>query len=169
MLILFSIYVIYLPCWRLTTPVCYSYKGTMSDGVCIQSSPYTCGASAMVTLLSQYGIESTEGEMARLTETIPFKGVSNFQAVAGLNRKLIEVNSNFTGKLKVYSDDEIDEIQTPCLTAIKYSLFFDHMICVLKIKQDFVEIADPLKGQRTMTRKKFLDQWRNVNIEMIKK
>lgn len=167
MLILYSIYVIYLPCWRLTTPVCYSYEGLRAGGVCFQSSPYTCGASAMVNLLSEYDIRSTEGEMARLSETIPFKGVSNFQAVAGLNRKLAEEGSNYIGELKVYQDDELDKINTPCLTAIKYSLFFDHMICVLKVDQDFVYVIDSLKGKRKMTREKFLEQWRNVNIEMI--
>lgn len=166
MLILFSIYVIYLPCWRLTTPVCYSYEGVGAGGVCFQSSPYTCGASAMVNLLSQYNIKATEGEMARLSETIPFKGVSNFQAVAGLNRKLAQENSNYVGGLKVYSDDELDKINTPCLTAIKCSIFFDHMICILKVEKDFVEVIDSLKGKRNMTREKFLEQWRNVNIEM---
>ena len=169
MIILFSIYIIYLPAWRLTTPICYTYKGVMKDGVCIQSSPYTCGASAAVTLLSEYKINSTEGEMARLTETIPFKGVSNFQAVVGLNRKLTETNNKYSAVLTVYRDDQLSKIKTPCLAAIKYSFFFDHMICILNVDNDFVEIADPLKGKRSMSRKLFLEQWRNVNIEIKKK
>lgn len=169
MLILFSCYVVYLPCWRLTTPVCHSFEGTKAGGICFQSSPYTCGAAALVNFLKLQKIKATEGEMARLTETIPWKGVSNFQAVAGLNRKLSKANSSYIGELQVYGDDELDKMKTPCLTAIKYSIFFDHMICVEKVDPDFVYVIDSLKGERKMTREEFLEQWRNVNIEMRKK
>lgn len=169
LLILFSIYVIYLPSWRLSTPACYKNEGKFKNGVCLQSTTYTCGASAIVSFLSKYGIKATEGEMARLTETIPYKGVSNFQAVAGLNRKLEALNSDFTGELKVYRDEELDQMKTPCITSIKYSIFFDHMICIKRIDGDYVYIADPLKGNTKMERDEFLQQWRNVNIELHKK
>lgn len=166
---MFSIYVVYLPFWRLSTPECYSLKGRNAGGVCFQTSPYTCGAAAMVNYLRKYNIPATEGEMARLSETIPWKGVSNFQAVSGLNKKLAAENSDYIGKLKVYDDKELDKIKTPCLTAIKYSIFFDHMICVEGVDQDYVYVIDPLKGKRKLSREKFLRQWRNVNIEMREK
>jgi len=165
LLIIFSIYTVHMTVWRFSTPDCYSFDGKIKDGVCIQTSGYTCGASSMVTILKNMNIDATEGEMAKFSGTIPFKGVSNFQTAAGMNRKFRKEALPYNMVLKTYSDKELIKIQTPFLVTIKHAFFCDHMVCVLKIQNDEVILGDPLTGKRSISTEAFLDLWKNVVIE----
>jgi peptidase C39-like protein len=165
LMIIFSIYTVNMTTWRFTTPACYSFDGKIKDGVCIQTSGYTCGAASMVTFLKNMNTDATEGEMARFSGTIPFKGVSNFQTAAGMNRKFKKEALPYKMVLKTYTNDELMEIQTPFLVTIKHAFFCDHMVCVLYIEENEVILGDPLTGKRSISTKEFLSLWKNVVIE----
>jgi predicted double-glycine peptidase len=166
LLAIFSIYTIHMPIWRLSTPACYSFKGELKDNVCMQTSGYTCGAASMVTLLNNINIKSTEGEMAELSGTIPYKGVSNFQVLHGMNMKFKKAKQPYATELKVYSDEDLTKIQTPFLVTLKHAFFCDHMVCVLEISDKEVLLGDPLTGRRTITHQEFLNKWKNVIVEI---
>jgi type II secretory pathway component PulM len=52
--------------WHLQKPAIYDLEGKITDGVCQQTSFDTCGAASMVTLLNKIGIQTSEGERAKL-------------------------------------------------------------------------------------------------------
>lgn len=72
--------------WRLSEPAVYASAVSAAGGVCPQSTDYTRGAASMVMLLDRLDIPATEGEMARLSVTVPRRGISAFQAAYALQR-----------------------------------------------------------------------------------
>lgn len=150
--------------WHLTRPACYDYRRNMPDGVCLQTSTFTCGAASMVTMLDKLGIQATEGEMAELSGTIPGRGVSDFQAADALRRKLRQVEDPRRVSIDPCGLDEMKTIPTPFLTSLKYSFFFDHMVCVLEVNEDHIVVGDPLKGRDVLSFDSFRSKWRGVVI-----
>ncbi len=162
--IFLAIFVAVATAWHLRPPASYDLGRNMTQGVCMQSTGYTCGAASLVTMLDAMGIEASEGEMARLSRTIPGRGVSDFQAAAGLQRKLDEIHSNTRVEFITRPDGDPTGITPPFLAGIKYSMWFDHMVCVLELRDNAVVIGDSLQGRRLMTYEQFAEEWRGVAI-----
>jgi predicted double-glycine peptidase len=150
--------------WRLLPMPMKDFGRKMQDGVCLQSSGYTCGAASLVTMLDRMRIEATEGEMAMLTGTIPGRGVTDFQATYGLQKKLQSIGRSETVEVIECADRDPSRVQPPFLAGIKYSFWFDHMVCVLEMHDDLVVMGDPLQGKRMMPLETFRDQWRGFAI-----
>jgi len=55
-------------------------------------------------------------------------------------------------------------LNIPCLVNIKYNILVDHMIIVIKIKEDIVTVADPITGIDYLTKEQFLRKWRGSVI-----
>ena len=55
--------------WSISPHAPFQPLNCYANGVCIQSTPTTCSACSVVTLLGHYGIESSELEMAELCLT----------------------------------------------------------------------------------------------------
>jgi hypothetical protein len=62
--------------------------GKPRNGLCGQTSSYSCGAAASATLLAQHNIYATEREMADLCTTGPMTGTDEFEVCMGLRAKL---------------------------------------------------------------------------------
>ena len=58
----------------------------MQDGICRQTTGYTCVAASMVTALRARGIDATETEMARLAHTQVNGGATDSRALWALQR-----------------------------------------------------------------------------------
>jgi predicted double-glycine peptidase len=157
-------YVIIMQRWRLATPEAYAFERTMNNGVCMQSSGYTCGAASMVTLLHQHGIEATEGEMAQLSGTIPDRGVTDMQAARALQRKLEALGRLERVRFVIVRDHDPESVPTPYIASIDYSFWFNHMICVLEVHDDRVIVGDPLVGLQVLAPDDFREQWLGVAI-----
>lgn len=150
--------------YRLFPIPMHDFGRNIKAGVCLQSSGYTCGAASLVTLLNEMGVEATEGEMARLTGTIPGRGVSDFQAAYGLQQKLAQLDRPERVQITYKEDRDPTGLATPFLAGMKFSFFFDHMVCVLSVNEQGVEIGDPLQGRRTMRGDEFRREWRGFAI-----
>jgi ABC-type bacteriocin/lantibiotic exporter with double-glycine peptidase domain len=151
--------------WRLSRPVAYDFAGRIDeDGVCLQSSGYTCAAASMATLLRVHGIEAAEGEMAELSGTIPGRGASYFQAAGGLRKKLRRMGRSERPILRVPGRRGLEAIPCPFLAGVGHGFLFDHMVCVLGVGPGSVRIGDPLRGARTMDRREFEDRWQGIAV-----
>jgi hypothetical protein len=116
--------------WHLQKPAIYDYKGKIIDGVCQQTSFDTCGAASMVTLLNKIGVQTSEGEMARLAMTAPGKGLSPHQAAYALRKKLGQLGRSENAVIVVPELRDLHELPRPFLAGIKFSFWTNHMICV---------------------------------------
>ena len=151
--------------WHLSQPDIYAYKGQMVDGVCHQTAPETCGAASLVTLLNTMGIQSSEGEMARLSMTAPRKGLTPHQAAYGLKRKLAQQGRMEHVDVRVPALKELYDMPGPFLAGIRFSSLENHMICVLETARGALIVGDPISfGRKNWSWEYFKKKWSGVVI-----
>jgi hypothetical protein len=93
LLIVCGLYYVKTGWWMVGPPVPELRTSTYRDGICRQSTGYTCVAASLVTLLRAHGIEATETEMARLSYTEIHGGATDTRAVLALERKLRDLRA----------------------------------------------------------------------------
>lgn len=130
-----------------------------ATGLCRQSSGYSCTAAASVTLLHQFGIETTEREMVLRcrtgtggTQTMgALYGIQSVAAPHGLRVRLDRPEGKNPAWLRV-----------PCLVSLRFSLGVDHSACVLAVDPvaKTLTVADPLGEIREVRFAGFTRDWR---------
>lgn len=143
--------------WMLRPPPPDVPSSHYADGVCRQSTPYTCVAASLVTLLRADGIETSEGEMARLSYTEVGIGTTDTRAVLALRRKL--AGRGFDVHYERMSFDRLRAVELPVLVPLKWGYFVSHMVPVLAIDADGVLLGDPLTGARRIACAEFEREW----------
>jgi predicted double-glycine peptidase len=132
------------------------------DGICKQTTGFTCGPAAAVTVLSQLGIEAQEGELA-ITSKCSLKNGSTYENLASAIKKLY-------GKkgidCSIRNFDSIDQLKDICpmIAVIKLSFVMDHYTAVLEVTEDKVIAGDPIVGKKEWTYEDFRKKWRFVGI-----
>lgn len=130
-----------------------------SHGVCLQSTDYTCGPAAAVTVLRQHGLEAEEGRIAVLARTTRFTGTP-----PDLLCMAVEKVSGLQGRFTYAPSLDHLRDKVPFIALVKYAFLIDHYVTVLEVRDDAVVIADPLIGRTELTRSEFDDRWRNSGI-----
>lgn len=117
----------------------------LSEGVCRQSTPSTCGPASAVTLAHQAGIELNEHELARASFASA-GGTENWYLVRALRARglqpefmRIEANPN--------------QLPYPAIAGVrlKYATGTGHFIPILGETNGQYQIGDPMRGAETMT------------------
>ena len=151
--------------WRLQEPDIYDYKGKITDGVCQQTSFDTCGAASMVTLLNKIGVQTTEGEMAKLAMAAPGKGISPHQAAYALRMKLGQLGRSEKAVILVPNLKDLHDLPKPFLAGIKFSFRTNHMVCVLETSREKLVVGDPISvGPKKWSWDKFSMMWSGIVI-----
>lgn len=101
------------------------------DRQCAQTTTWSCGPAACVSLLSYLGVEATEGEMARLCRTASYGGTSLFHIARGLRAKLPD------RKVHIVKGDRARGLAI-------VSVYRVHVVAV-KFEGDAVVVHDPAK------------------------
>ncbi len=167
MLIVVALYFVKGGLWMVRPPPPDFKSSKYVDGVCRQSTGYTCVAASLVTLLSAKGIASSEGEMARLSYTEVGNGTTDTRAILALRRKLRGAYVDV--RFEQMSFERLREIELPALVPLKWGYFVSHMVPVLEIDADGVLIGDPLTGARRMRIDEFRGQWLGRGIHLADK
>jgi hypothetical protein len=170
MLVLFVIFVAHYTIYPFVEPLMVRQElegletNLDANGVCRQSTLYTCGPASAVTALHQLSIRSGEGQIAILARTCPSAGTA-----ADLLCDVLQTN---------YGDDlldcryqpfrSVDELRNLCpvIVQIHYSLMIDHFITVLEVEGDEIVIGDPICGRVRMDRAEFEKIWRFTGITL---
>ena len=132
------------------------------NGICFQSTDYTCGPAAAVTALGKLGLSAEEGEIAVLSHTSPVAGtlpaclsaaLQNRYGVAGL-------------KCKYRHFDSIEQLRHAGLTLamVRDSFLLDHCLAVLEVSDDTITVADPMAGMMSIPHEQFRKIWRFSGI-----
>ena len=105
---------------------------------CAQTTDYSCGPAACVTLLSYLGVSASEGEMMRLCRTPPFGGTSLFRICRGLRLRL----DSDPYRVKILDDGaaRLREFGVPAIVMVGKL----HVVAV-RFDGDSVVLHDPLK------------------------
>lgn len=154
--------------WDSLAP-CVQPQYTMSaqfdeDGVCRQSTAYSCGPAAGVTLLRLAGHEITEGEMARLCLLRRDKGVTPLELCRGLNVALRSQGRRAT--ITRLLPEQLDAVRVPFLAEIRRSRSPEHCLLVLAVRPDRVLVADPAAGRYPFPRGDFAREWTGLAITL---
>ena len=151
--------------WHLQESDIYDYNGKITDGVCQQTSFDTCGAASMVTMLNQMGVQTSEGEMARLAMAAPGKGISPHQAAYALRKKLGELGRTEEAVLLVPDLKDLHDLPNPFLAGVKFSFRTNHMVCVMETAQEKLVVGDPISvGPKKWSWDNFKMMWSGIVI-----
>ncbi|MCC6321188.1 MAG: hypothetical protein IT438_07110 [Phycisphaerales bacterium] len=133
-----------------------------SNGVCRQSTGYTCAASSMVTMLRARGVAAEEQEMARLSHTQVGGGATDSRVLWALERKL--ATTSLRPRYQRLGLDGLVAASKPCLVQLDWGYFTSHMVPVLEASAETVVIGDPLSGRREMAAAEFMRKWKGAAI-----
>ena len=124
--------------WMLIAPDASSQRRAGGDHHCAQSTPYSCGPAACVSLLSYYGIDTTEGVMMALCRTPPNGGTSLFRIWRGL---LLRTDAN-PRQLRIVdgSPEELRRLGVPAIVSDGRL----HVV-VARFDEDKVVLHDPAR------------------------
>lgn len=125
-----------------------------TDGVCRQTSGYSCAAAAAASFLHHYGVETSEREMARHCATRPGAGGTSMCGVMrGLRRKL-------PGRSVRITAPDYGTLPAPALVSTRLNWLLGHCIVVERVYPDRVVVMDPLVGRCSMSRERFEASWK---------
>jgi len=132
------------------------------NGVCRQTTSYTCGPAAAVTALGKLGLRADEGELAVLSYSSPVIGT----LPACLTSAIQDRYSADGLSCQYRRFDSIDQLKNEGITlaVVRDTFLLDHCIAVLDVSDDAVIIADPITGTRLMPCKQFEKIWRFCGI-----
>jgi len=133
-----------------------------TDGVCLQTTDYTCGPAAAVTALRKLGLPADEGEIAMLSYTSFTTGTSPDILAEALQNRYGE--DGLVVDYRVFKS--ISELKEAGLTLAitKFGFLVDHYVTVLEVTDTEVVVGNPLNGRDVMPYDKFRQQWRFVGI-----
>src|SRR5258705_3404955 len=134
------------------------------DGVCRQSTEYTCGPAAAVTALRQLGFAAEEGELAILAHTSTAIGTPPDLLAAALQKRY-EAEGLHCAYRHFRSVEELKDAGL-VLAVTKFALFVDHYVTVLEVTGTEVTVADPFYGKKGDSREEFSEAWRRCGINL---
>jgi hypothetical protein len=133
-----------------------------SDGVCLQTTDYTCGPAAAVTALGKLGLPANEGEIAVLSHSSPITGTLPRCLYTALQNHYsgegLKCRYRYFKSLAELADAGIT------LVVVRNTFLTDHCVAVLDVSNGTVTVADPVVGKVLLPRKHFEKIWRFSGI-----
>jgi len=133
-----------------------------ANGVCIQTTDFTCGPASAVTALRKLGLPGEEGKIGIISGTSSIEGTPPDMLAEALQNEYGK-----DGLIAEYrSFKDISDLKQAGLTlaVIKYRFLVDHYVAVLEVTDTEVVVGDPLGGLARMSYKDFRKKWRFVGV-----
>lgn len=136
------------------------------DGVCRQSTAYTCGPAAAVTALRSFGVKAEEGQLAVAARTTRVTGTDTGVMCAALRE--IAGQNGLACEFRRFR--RLDDIETGGIVVlpVRHTVMADHFVVLLSADDAEVTIGDPARGLRKMPRPAVEHIWRGVGIVLKK-
>lgn len=121
------------------------------DGdVCLQSTPSTCGAASVATILSQYGVRASERTLAAEAHSYA-GGTEAWYLARAIRRRGLETRFCISSGLD-------PEIPFPAVAGVRLEST-GHFIAILSRNGDRFQIGDPIIGREELTQKQLLERY----------
>lgn len=134
-----------------------AWAGEWMDGVCLQSTPSTCGPASVATLLRMGGPEVSEAEVARAAHS--YGGGTEAWYLARCVRSL-------GGKARFFiGGPGFESIRPPVMVGVKLG-GSGHFIPVLAKDGDALILGDPLIGRDRVTMEEFRRRYEDTGFRM---
>ena len=138
-----------------------------SDGVCIQTTDYTCGPAAAVTALRHLGLSAEEGRIAILSETSSIAGTPPDMLAEALQDEYGK--DGLIAECRTFKN--VAELRQTGITlaVVKFTFLVDHWVAVLQITDSEVIVGDPTGGFMKLSYSDFEQKWRFVGVILKRK
>jgi len=132
------------------------------NGICRQTTDYTCGPAAAVTALGKLGLTAEEGELAVLSYSSPMTGTLPTCLSAAIENRY----SADGLRCRYRHFDSVDQLKNAgvILAMVKETFLTDHCLTILDVSENAVTVADPVTGTRLMPHGQFEKIWRFSGI-----
>lgn len=130
-----------------------------ADGVCIQTTPSTCGPASAATLLRHFGKAANERQLARECHSC-MTGTENWYLVRALRRRGVPVRYQITAH-------EPAKLPTPAIAGVRLPGGVGHFITVLGRTDTGYIIGDPCFGRSEATRAALADQYQFTGFFLV--
>jgi len=132
-------------------PIFYSvdfadFEDRWSNGICLQTTPSSCGPASAATLLKAAGYSVSERQLAQECFTSK-SGTENWYIARALRRRGFKVNYLITAVKSGY-------LPYPALAGVQLNNGWGHFIVVLDETECCFIIGDPLVGKRILEKHK---------------
>ena len=133
-----------------------------SNGICFQTTDYTCGPAAAVTALGKLGLAASEGEIAVLSHSSPVAGTLPRCLYTALKKRYGADGL----KCQYRRFDSIAQLRNAGITlaVVRDAFLLDHCVAVLEVSDRMVTVADPVLGRTLMSYEQFEKIWRFSGI-----
>jgi hypothetical protein len=133
-----------------------------AEGICYQSTDYTCGPAAAVTALGRLGLSADEGEIAVLSYSSPVAGT----LPTCLSSALTTRYGSEGLKCQYRYFDSIAQLRDAGITlaVVKVGFLSSHCVAILDVSEDMITIADPVLGRNLMSYEQFENVWEFAGI-----
>lgn len=116
------------------------------DGICKQTTGFTCAPAAAVTVLRLLGVEAKESELAIHSKCTPKGGTTNENLVNAIE-KLYGKKGIDCSYLPFDSIEQL-KVKCPLIACINLSSVVSHYTVVLEVTEDKVILGDPIGGKK---------------------
>lgn len=132
------------------------------NGVCIQSTDYTCGPASAVTALRRLGFSAEEGPLAIAARTTSTEGTPPDILAATLRDRYGK--DGLVCEYRAFKN--IDDLRKSglVLAVEKFNLLYDHYVTVLEVNDRDVIVGDPAGGLTVLSPAEFEKEWRFEGI-----
>ncbi len=133
-----------------------------SNGICRQTTDFTCGPAAAVTALGRLGLSGDEGELAVLSYSSPVVGTLPACLTSALQKRYGADGL----KCSYRRFDSIEQLREAGITlvVVKDAFLLDHCVAVLDVSESGVTVADPVTGAEVVSYQRFEKMWRFAGI-----
>ena len=138
-----------------------------SDGVCLQSTYYTCGPAAAVTALHKLGFEAEEGQLAIQSLTSSLTGTQSDILAEALRRQYGKNGLS----VEYRQFENISELKDAGLivATVKFGFMVNHFVTVIKVTDSQVIVGNPINGLQKLSYDEFQQEWLFMGIVLKRK
>lgn len=136
------------------------------QGVCRQTTSFTCGAAAAATGLRHLGVSADEASLAVASRTSPLIGVSAWDLFLAMRSEARRAGLNCSfGFFRRLSDVPVGVV---FLAVMRDTAWNDHCVAMLDFSDGRLLVADPAAGLKWMSVCEFESRWRGYGITLYK-
>lgn len=134
-----------------------SLQDEWDGGICLQSTPSTCGAASTATILKQLGVDSTESALAAEAHSYTGGTEAWYLARAARSRGF-DVDFAFTAGFT-------PELGLPAVVGVRLGTI-GHFIPILGQEGDQFIVGDPLRGRELLSREELEERYDFTGFHM---
>ena len=127
-----------------------SLHETWDAGVCLQSTPSTCGAASVASILNGYGVQVSERDLAQDAHSY-LGGTEAWYLARAVRARGCDARFRFSSGFD-------PEIPFPAVAGVRLESA-GHFIAILSRQGDRFQIGDPLIGRENLSRNEVLDRY----------